>query len=69
MAAYEFSSVVENNGVIHIPEKYLDSISSPVKVIVFTNEDIQNNNVRKQFSAIKVKTKGFKFNRNEANGR
>jgi hypothetical protein len=67
MQAYEFRSVVEDNGIIRIPEQYLHSISSPVKVIVFTNDEIQSNSNKKHFSAMKIKTKGFKFNRDEAN--
>ena len=69
MQTYEFSSIVEDNGIIRIPEQYVHNISSAVKVIVFTNDEIQNNNKRKHFSAIKIKTKGFKFDRDEANER
>ena len=67
MQTYEFSSVVEDNGIIRIPEQYLSNISSPVKVIVFSNDEIQNNDKTKHFSAMKIKTKDFKFDRNEAN--
>ena len=69
MQAYEFSSVVEGNGIIRIPEQYLRNISSPVKVIVFTNDEIQSSVKRKHFSAIKIRTKGFKFDRDDANER
>jgi hypothetical protein len=69
MQTYEFSSVVEDNGIIRIPEQYLHDISSHVKVIVFTNDEIQSNCKRKHFFAIKIKTKGFKFDRNDANER
>jgi hypothetical protein len=66
MQAYEFNSVVEEEGIIHIPEQYLVKISSPVKIIILANEDtLQNNN--KHFSAMKIKTKGFKFDRELAN--
>ena len=66
MQAYEFSSVVGNEGVIHIPKQYLEQISSPVKIILLTSEEtLQNKN--KHFSAIKLKTKGFKFDRETAN--
>ncbi|MDR2516218.1 MAG: hypothetical protein LBC88_02420 [Spirochaetaceae bacterium] len=67
MQTYEFNSVVEDNGIIRIPEQYLRDISSPVKVIVFANDEIKSNSNRKNFSAIKIKTKGFKFDRNDAN--
>jgi hypothetical protein len=66
MQAYEFNSIVENEGVIHIPKQYLVKISSPVKIIILTNEEtLQNRN--KHFSAMKLKTKGFKFDRESAN--
>ena len=66
MQAYEFSSIIGNEGVIHIPKQYLEQISSPVKIILLTNEKaLQNKN--KHFSAIKLKTKGFKFDREAAN--
>jgi len=68
MQAFEFNSVVENEGIIHIPQQYLTNISSPVKVIILTNEKAQNSK-SKHFSAISLGTKGFKFNRDEANER
>jgi len=68
MKAFEFNSVVGKEGVIHIPKQYLVNISSPVKIILLANEDaFQKKN--KKFSAIKLKTKGFKFNRELANER
>jgi hypothetical protein len=68
MQAYEFSSIVEDEGIIHISEEYLQNISSPVKVILLTNTESQNNK-KKHFSAMKLKTRGFKFDRNDANER
>jgi hypothetical protein len=66
MQAYEFNSIVENEGIIHIPKQYLVNITSPVKIILLTNKDtLQNKN--KHFSAMKLKTKEFKFNRELAN--
>jgi hypothetical protein len=66
MQAYEFSSIIENEGVIHIPKQYLEKISSSVKIILLTNETpLQNTS--KHFSAIKLKTQGFKFDREAAN--
>jgi len=54
-----------------IPDKY---IGRQLEVIAFAidepSEDIiLSNKVKKTFSAIRLKTKGFKFNRNEANER
>ena len=68
MQAYEFSSVIEDDGIIHIPSQYLQNISSPVKVILLVNNENQNK-TRKIFSAIKLKTRGFKFDRDVANER
>jgi hypothetical protein len=66
MQAYEFNSVIEDEGIIHIPERYLSCISSPVKVIILAEENAgQSGSVR--FSAIRLKTKGFKFDREAAN--
>ena len=68
MQAYEFNSVVGKEGIIHIPQQYLESISSPVKVIILTNEKSLKNG-KKHFSAISLETKDYKFNREEANER
>jgi len=66
MRAYEFNSIVEKEGIIHIPKQYLENISSPVKIILLANEDALQGN-SKHFSAMKLKTKGFKFDRELAN--
>jgi hypothetical protein len=68
MRAYEFSSIIEDNGVIRIPAQYLQNISSPVKIILLANDETQNRSA-KEFTAIRLKTKGFKFDRDAANGR
>ena len=68
MHAYEFNSVIEKEGIIHIPQQYLTDISSPVRVIILANEKAANN-TKGQFSALSLETKGFKFNREEANER
>jgi len=67
MQAYEFSSIIEE-GVIHIPKQYVGKISSPVKIILLTNEE-NTQKKTKYFSALKLKTKGFKFDREMANER
>jgi hypothetical protein len=68
MRAYEFSSITEDNGIIHIPTQYLQNISSPVKIILLANDETQKKTA-KEFTAIWLKTKGFKFDRDAANGR
>jgi len=66
MQAYEFSSIIENEGIIYIPKQFLEKVSSPVKIILLSNEEGLKNKT-KQFSAIKLKTKGFNFDREAAN--
>jgi hypothetical protein len=68
MQAYEFSTVVEDDGIIHIPEEYLGDISSTVKVVIFTKDE-EHQPQKKTFKAMKIHTKGFKFDREEANER
>jgi hypothetical protein len=68
MRTYEFSTAVGDNGIIHIPEEYLKDISSTVKVIIFNNDE-KRQPKKKTFKAMKIHTKGFKFNREEANER
>jgi hypothetical protein len=77
MQTIEFQSVVEND-TIHIPEPYKGQLTSPVTVMIFA-DDIQRPKIHRltktgpltpnDFSAIKLNTKGFKFNREEANER
>jgi hypothetical protein len=64
----QFSTAVEDNGIIHILEEYLKDISSTVKVIIFTKDE-ERQPKKKTFKAMKIHTKGFKFNREEANER
>jgi hypothetical protein len=66
MQAYEFSSIINNDGIVHIPKQYLEKISSPVKIILLS-EDVMQTNRKKNFSAIRLKTKGFQFDREVAN--
>jgi len=68
MQAYEFSSVVEEKGIIKIPERYLQNITSPVRIILLTNEKTPVDK-KKRFSAMRLKTKGYKFDRDAANER
>ena len=69
MRAYEFQTAV-NNGIIHIPVEYRSKISSKVKVILLSEEPIKKTNEEKiMFNAMKLDTRGFIFNREEANER
>jgi len=73
MQAYEFYATPEN-GVIKIPEQYKDKITSGVKVILLEEKDrikkIEDGQEKSpQFLPPVYKTKGWKFNRDEANER
>jgi len=68
MSTYEFDTVIESEGVIYVPKQYIEKISSAVTVIIRSNEDSSRNR-KKSFSAMKLKTKGFKFDREAVNDR
>ena len=65
MRAYEFNTVVRR-GIIHIPKEFSDEKLSWVKVILLSKQEeeiIQSN--KNTFSAMRLKTKDFIFNREE----
>jgi ribosomal protein L31E len=68
MQTYEFNTII-HDGIIRIPKQYLDKQLSSIKVIIFPNINDTNMERGKKFTAMKLKTKGFKFNREEANER
>ena len=70
MVAFEFNTVQEN-GIIKIPEKYLKDTSGNLKVIILMEnpKEIISGKNKNPFDAVKIKTKNFKFNREEANER
>jgi hypothetical protein len=69
MQACEFTSVIDN-GVIRLPEQYRNTVPSAVKIIMlFDDTKVSVTTPKKKFSAIKLKTKGFKFDREAANER
>lgn len=69
MQAYEFNTIVQN-GIIRIPEQYKDEQLSSVRVIILSNTGHYFPEKKNQkFSAMRLKTKGFTFNREEANER
>ena len=69
MQAYEFNTVV-HDGVIHIPKQFSDENLSWVKVILLADSIKQFSEPRKnKFTALRLKTKGFIFNREEAHER
>lgn len=67
MLAIEFETQARN-GIVQIPEHYLDWKNKTVKVILLDSETKKT--VKPiRFNAIKLKTKGYHFNRDEANER
>ena len=70
MYAVEFRSTVREDGSIIVPKEYKDKIGKNVKVILLSGEQNEADVVGfPSFSAISVKTKGFKFDREYANER
>jgi hypothetical protein len=69
MQACEFNSVIYN-GIIRVPEQYRAPLNPTVKIIMLF-DDRENTPLtpRKKFSAMKLKTKGFKFKREDAHER
>ena len=66
--AIEFEADVDN-GIIRIPDKLKDQVGGQVKVIVLSENTVKSERNSKTFSAISINTKGFVFNRDEANAR
>ena len=69
MRTYEFSTVVQD-GIIHVPKQFSDKKLLNVRVILLT-ELVKNTTIplKTKFSAMRLKTKGFTFNREEAHER
>jgi hypothetical protein len=71
MKAIEFTTKAKN-GVIEIPKEYLEQLQDQFRVIILQEvPEVGKKAVHKKrtLSAAKIKTKGFKFNRDEANAR
>ena len=71
MEAIEFIANVKD-GTVKIPKKYLSNLPKEFRIIILINKDIpvkQKEVKKRQLSALKVKTKGLHFDREEANAR
>ena len=66
MQSYEFYAVPDN-GVITIPEQYRNKIKTCVKVILL--EEINSGKRTDLLSPISIDTRGWKFDKEEANER
>jgi len=73
LKAIEFSGNIETNGTIKVPKKFLSNLKNgSLRVIILVEEkDKLKKKVpfKERFKAVKLDTKGFKFDRNEANKR
>lgn len=70
MEAIEFVAKAEK-GSIKIPKEYRGQLQEQFRVIILQEMPTIKKTVRKKrdLTAAKIKTKGFKFNREEANAR
>jgi len=69
MNAVEFQSTIRDDGSIFVPREYKDRVGKYVKVILLSGETENDEKEIPDFSSIRIKTKGFKFDREEANER
>lgn len=72
MKAIEFSGNVKD-GMVKIPKKFLLNLADEsVHIIILIKEQKQSTKklpLKKRFKSAALDTRGFKFNRNEANER
>lgn len=69
MEAIEFITKAKN-GVIKIPKEYQEQLQDQFRVIILQDAaDSKKQPKKRILSAAKIKTKGLKFNRDEANSR
>lgn len=64
--AIEFVAKKKKGGIIEIPEEFADAVSGEFRVILIVQAKPEKKAQRKKsFKALKIDTKGFKFNRDE----
>lgn len=71
MEAIEFTTEAKD-GVIKIPKKYQAQLQDTFRVIILQESSSETKKVprsKRVLRAVKIKTKGFKFDREEANAR
>lgn len=67
MYAVEFKTKIEH-GAIKVPQQYIDKLGSQVKVIILASQS-EEKRMASNFSALRINTGGYKFNREFANER
>lgn len=69
MKAIEFIAQKNRDKMIEIPAEHVNALSGSFRVIILLDQDEVKPKVAKkkrpEFKAVKLKTKGFKFNREE----
>ena len=65
MKAIEFITKKKRGGMIEIPEEYAADVSGEFRVILIVPEPKKKIVKKREFKAVKIKTKGFKFNRDD----
>lgn len=70
MQAIEFIAKIEK-GSIKVPKEYQEQLQDQFRVIILQEAIASKKSIGKKrtLNAVKIKTKGFKFNRDEANAR
>lgn len=72
MQAIEFETKAKN-GMIKIPKEYLSAMQDTLRVIILIDKSetkkLKSTTQKRALKALKLKTKGFKFDRDEANER
>ena len=76
MKAFEFLAKMKN-GAIEVPKNYIENVKKggQLRVIVLVDEvqkpkkTLTKKALRSRFKAVRLDTRGFKFNREEANER
>jgi len=66
MQAFEFQAITED-GIIRIPDRYVEKIPQKIKVIVLTEKTEKEE--QSSFPYFAVDTTGYVFDREEANER
>ena len=68
MESIAFETMIRN-GMIAIPEEYRKRFQEPFRIIVHIEPLTEKQETGVSFNAARISTKGFKFNRDEANER
>jgi hypothetical protein len=72
MQAIEFIAKAQK-GSIKVPKEYHEQLQGQFRVIILQEQEAivpkKSTSKKRTLNAVKIKTKGFKFNRDEANAR